>query len=83
MTIFKHGNVALDDTAEAFDFDRMRSQVLVMVILQRYDEKEPCQECDDDNAESGSRQELEMKMLWTKKPGDGSSSENPSAYLRG
>ena len=77
MTGFERGDVVLDQTPEAHDFDRMCTQCLLTVIPQGHEEKKPRQECDDNNPDGGSRQELEMKMLWTKKPGD-ASSENPS-----
>ena len=81
MTGFQRSNVVRDDAAKPHDFDRMRAQALVPMVSQGHEEKEPRQECNDDNADGGSRQELEMKMLWAKKPGESASSENPSAYL--
>ena len=80
MAGFERGDVVLNHTAEAHDFDRMRSQRLLMVIPQSYEKKKPRQERDDGDANRGPRQELEMKMLWAEKPGD-ASSENPSTYL--
>ena len=82
MTGLEGRNVVFDYAAEPHDFDRMRSQRLLMVIAQSDEEKKPREECDNDNTNGGSRQELEMKMLGTKKP-SGASSENPSPYLRG
>jgi hypothetical protein len=82
VTSFKNGNVVLNYTSEPHDFDRMRSQRLLMVIPQRHEEKESCQKGDDDDADGGARQEFEMKVLRTEKPGAGSP-ENPSGYLCG
>jgi hypothetical protein len=78
---FERGNVILDHTAEPHDFDRMRTQCRLMVIAQSYKKEQAGQKCDDDNANGGAGQELEMKMLRTKKPRS-TSSKNPSAYLR-
>jgi hypothetical protein len=60
----------------------MRSQGLLMVIPQSHEKEKPGEECDNDNADSGSRQKFEMKMLGTEKPG-GAASENPSPYRLG
>jgi len=83
LTGFERSNVVRDDAAKPHDFDCMRAQALITMVPQGHEEKEPRQECDDDNADGGARQELEMKMLWAKEPGEGPSLENSSAHLRG
>ena len=82
MTGFEDGDIVFDHAAEPHDFDGMRAQALLMVIAQGDEEKQPGQEGDHDNADGGSRQELEVKMLWTKKPGN-ASSEKSATYLGG
>ena len=82
MAGFECRDVVLDHTAEPHDFDRVRAQSRLMVIAQSDKKEEARQECDDDNANGGAGQELEMEMLWTKKPGD-AASVKPSAYLCG
>ncbi len=82
MTSLQCRNIVFDYAAEPHDFDRMRSQGLLMVIAQSDEKEEPREEGDDDDADGSSRQELEMKMLGTEKPG-GASSKNPPPYRRG
>jgi hypothetical protein len=60
----------------------MGAQALLMVIAERDEEKESRQKRNDDDADGGARQQLEMKMLWAKKPGD-TSPKKSAAYLRG
>ena len=52
-----------------------------MVIAVGYEEKESGEEENYDDADSSSRQELEVKVLLTKKPGV-ASSHNASASIR-
>src|ERR1044072_5860696 len=80
MTRFERGDVVLDDTAEAHDLNRVRAQSRLMVIAEGDEKEQTREECDDDNADGGSGQEFEMKMLRAEKPG-AASSEKPSAYL--
>src|SRR5436190_23261789 len=80
---FQRRNVVRNDVAETHDFDCMGTQALVTMVPQSHEEKESRQECDDDNTDGRSRQELEMKMLGAKKPGESASPENSSAYFCG
>lgn len=78
MTSFERGDVVFDDAGESHHFDSVGAQTLLMVIAQRDEEKEPREKCNDDNPDSGARQQFEMKMLWTKKPGDASPENSPA-----
>ena len=45
----------------------MRAQRFLLMVSKRDEEKQSRQKCDDDNADRGARQELEMKMFWAEK----------------
>ncbi len=80
MTAFQRGNVALDHAAESHDFERMSAHASLMVIAQSHEKKEPGQECDDDDANGGSRQKFEMKMLRAEKPGNASPEKSSGVH---
>jgi hypothetical protein len=81
MTSLERGDIVLDHGAQAHDFDRVRPQRLLMVIAQGNEEEKSGQERDDNNADGGSREQLEMKMFGAEEP-RGASSEKTSTHVR-
>ena len=75
---FERSEVVFDHTGQPHDFERMRAQSSLMMIAQGDEEEQSGQKGDDHNANGGARQQLEMEMLGTKKPGE-TSPVNPSA----
>ena len=68
MSGLERGDIVLDHAAQAHNFDRVRAQGFLVVVSKRDEKEKPCQKRDDNDADSGSRQQLEMKMLRTEKP---------------
>jgi hypothetical protein len=60
----------------------MRTQGFLVMIPKSDEKKEPGEKGNDHNSDGRPREELEMKMFRTKKPG-GSSAKNASTYLWG
>ena len=70
MTAFKSGDISFNHAAQPHDFDRMRAQRFLLMVPKRDEQKQTRKKCDDDDADRGAGQELEMKMLWAEKPRD-------------
>ena len=72
MRGFQRGDIVFDETAHPDDFDRVRSQHLLLVIAQRDVEENAGEQDDHAYAGGRAREHLEMKMLLAKQPGSGS-----------
>lgn len=81
MTAFKDSDVSFNHAAQPHDFDRMRAQRFLLMVLERDEEKQAREKCDDNDADRSAGQKLEMKMFWTEKPRY-AAPENSSGYDR-
>jgi hypothetical protein len=65
---FQSRDIVFEHTAKAHDFESVGSERFLVVIPQRYKQEKSRQKRDDYDADSGSRQELEVKMFLAEEP---------------
>jgi hypothetical protein len=80
MTRFQRGDVVFEQAAQPHHFKSVRAQTFLMMVTEGNEKKKPSEERNNNDADSGPREKLEMKMFRAEKP-RGGPAKNAATYL--